>query len=89
MDVKAYTLSRQLYGLQMSQCVYGGPRGVWLECTGCNESQRVSGPDVMDLSDVDVSRVYRANGWTGIGHRMLKARCPKCSPASTVNAGRR
>jgi hypothetical protein len=68
----------QSYGIAMSQCVYGGPRGVWLECTACDRSDRIAGAPV-SISDADAAKIFRAGGWTGSGKRMLKARCPECS----------
>lgn len=80
-------LTRQSYGLKMSQCVYGGPRGVWLECISCPESQTIIGsragrdtPNVyMDATDAQLAEVFRRHGWTGIGATMLRARCPMCA----------
>jgi hypothetical protein len=73
-------LVKQSYGIATAQCVYGGPRGVWLECTarGCTESDRIKGASV-DISDADAATAFREGGWTGRGVRMLRARCPKCS----------
>lgn len=70
----------QFYGLAMAQCVYGGPRGVWLECTSpdCRSSDKIKGASV-DISDADAAKIFRKGGWTGKGNRMLQAKCPKCS----------
>jgi hypothetical protein len=68
----------QIYGIAMAQCTFGGPRGVWLECTACDRSDAIKGADV-SISDADAAKVFRAGGWTGIGDRMRRARCPKCS----------
>jgi hypothetical protein len=69
----------QLYGIAMAQCTYGGPRGVWLECTGCNRrSDKIKGASV-DISDNDAADIFRKGGWTGRTNRMLKAKCPACS----------
>lgn len=75
----AFTLKPQLYGIAMAQCAFGGPRGVWLECTVCPASDRIHGKRAFDLSDAEASAEFRKAGWTGQGTRMLKARCPKCS----------
>lgn len=74
------TLVRQSYGIAMAQCTFGGPRGIWLECTAvdCLSSDKIKGAP-SDLSDADAAKVFRANGWTGEGVRMLKAKCPKCN----------
>jgi hypothetical protein len=73
-------LVRQSYGIAMAQCTYGGPRGVWLECTtsGCLASDKIAGASV-DISDADAAKIFRKNGWTGKGNRMLQAKCPNCS----------
>lgn len=75
-------LAPQSYGLAMSQCTFGGPMpGIWLECTGCQRSERIVGsrsdPDA--ISDQQAAAVFRRHGWTGEGSRMLKAKCPDCS----------
>lgn len=76
----ALQLVRQSYGIAMAQCTYGGPRGVWLECTapGCLASDKIKGAKTT-ISDFDAAKVFRAGGWTGRGNRMLRARCPNCS----------
>lgn len=73
-------LTPQSYGIAMAQCTFGGPRGVWLECTapGCDKSDRLKGAKTT-ISDADAARVFRAGGWTGRGTRMLGAQCPACS----------
>jgi hypothetical protein len=71
----------QSYGIAMAQVTYGGPRGVWLECTTCQRSERIKGAST-SISDADAAKVFRAGGWTGRGKRMLKARCQKCSHRS-------
>lgn len=70
----------QTYGIAMSQCTYGGPRGVWLECTSpdCLASDKIKGASI-DITDADAAKVFRKGGWTGKGNRMLGAKCPKCS----------
>ena len=68
----------QSYGIAMAQCTYGGPRGVWLECTSCNRSDRIKGASV-DISDADAAKVFRDGGWTGTGAKMMRAKCPDCS----------
>lgn len=84
--VPAYTLRRQTYGIATAGAVYGGPRGVWLECSTCSESQRLVGPKPFDLSDLEVARVFRHHGWRGYGSRMLRARCPQCVARTTSGA---
>ena len=71
----------QSYGIAMAQCTFGGPRGVWLECTSprCMTSEKISGVDAIDLSDAECARIFRKGGWTGRGNRMMKAKCPKCN----------
>jgi hypothetical protein len=69
----------QSYGIAMAQCTYGGPRGVWLECTTCDRSDRIKGVST-SISDADAAKIFRAGGWTGRGSKMLKARCPTCKP---------
>lgn len=71
----------QNYGIAMAQCIYGGPRGVWLECTSpdCLASDKIKGCGTLDLSDTEAAAIFRKNGWTGKGNRMLRAKCPKCS----------
>lgn len=73
-------LVRQSYGIAMAQGVFGGPRGVWLECRSCDESQRIKNSVAwIDKPDKEVAAVFRAHGWTGKGDRMLRAQCPRCS----------
>lgn len=81
-QIDAATLTRQSYGIAMSQCRFGGPRGVWLECKGCDESSVIVGSksdEWIALPDAIVAGVFRRHGWTGDGDRMLNARCPSCS----------
>ena len=83
MNIETLTLVRQSYGIAMSQVTFGGPRGIWLECSTCDDSQQVKGSrwddDIFALPDSEIAKVYRRHGWTGEGDRMLKAKCPKCS----------
>jgi hypothetical protein len=72
------TLTRQSYGVAVAQGTFGGPQGVWLECTGCDESQKIVGAKT-SISDANAAKIFRANGWTGRGNRMTHARCPACS----------
>lgn len=75
-----YSLVPQTYGIAMAQCVYGGPRGVWLDCTGgCDGGARIKGPDPHSLTDAEAAAVFRAGGWEGKGDRMFRAICPGCS----------
>jgi hypothetical protein len=71
-------LVSQTYGIAMAQCTYGGPRGVWLECTACDRSDKIKGAST-SISDAAAAAVFRRGGWTGKGVRMLGAKCPKCS----------
>jgi hypothetical protein len=76
-----FSLIPQTYGIAMAQCVYGGPRGVWLECTSpnCLASDKIRGRGAFDLTDAQAAKIFRKGGWTGDGPRMLKAKCPACS----------
>lgn len=81
-DARTATISRQSYGIAMAQCVFGGPTpGIWLECTGCNDSQRIDGSrdHIDEISDSQAAAIFRRHGWTGQGDRMLRAKCPNCS----------
>lgn len=78
---KIMRLVPQFYGLQMAQCTFGSPRGVWLECTMCDRSDRIEGAD-LNVSDKKAASVFRKGGWTGKGNRMLRAQCPGCSRAA-------
>lgn len=80
-------LVAQSYGIAMAQCAYGGPRGVWLECTGCNRSDRIAGAST-DISDRKAAAVFRKGGWTGSANRMLRAKCPECSLALADREGK-
>jgi hypothetical protein len=71
-------LVRQSYGIAMAQCSFGGPTGVWLECTKCPASDKIKGAP-LDISDRHAALIFRRGGWTGEGSRMLQAKCPKCS----------
>lgn len=81
-DLLTATLAKQSYGIAMAQTSFGGPRGIWLECTACDESQTIVGSrdeEWLALSDVDVASVFLRHGWTGAGDKMLRAKCPECS----------
>jgi hypothetical protein len=85
-DLQNAALTRQSYGIAMAQCTYGGPRGIWLECSvkGCNQSERIvgsTGEDWAGVTDAEAAMIFRRHGWTGDGDRMLKAKCPSCSLA--------
>lgn len=71
-------LVRQTYGVAMAQVNFGGPTGVWLECTACNNSDRITNVSVA-IPDADAASIFRSGGWTGEGDRMLRAKCPSCS----------
>lgn len=81
--VKNAELVRQSYGIAMAQCTFGGPTGIWLECTECDESKKIKGSGdsyiSRGLTDKQVSSIFRRHGWTGETDRMFKAKCPKCS----------
>lgn len=75
-------LSDQLYGIAMAQAVFGGPRGIWLECVSCPRSHRICGATeehIDHATDAEVAAVFRHNGWTGQGDSMKRAKCPSCS----------
>lgn len=77
-------LATQLYGIAMAQTVFGGPKGVWLECRDCPQSHRIAGAtaeQIEDATDAEIAAVFRHHGWTGVGDRMTQARCPQCSAA--------
>jgi hypothetical protein len=73
----------QSYGLAMAQGTFGGPRGIWLECSTCPASDRLINID-MSIPDKEAAKVYRAHGWTGVGDEMKKAHCPKCSKGARL-----
>lgn len=85
--LEAAKLTRQSYGIACAQATFGGPRGIWLECGNCKESQVIVGSRYMDsdpyanITDAQASEIFRRHGWTGDGDRMLKTRCPSCSKA--------
>lgn len=88
LDLSAARLVPQTYGIAGGQTVFGGPRGIWLECGGCSASHKIAESRYDDsrfgqLTDAQAAQVFQANGWTGDGDRMLQARCPKCSSAPT------
>lgn len=68
----------QSYGIAMAQVTFGGPKGVWLECTSCNRSDRISGARAT-MSDASAAKIFRKGGWTGQGDRMTRAKCPTCA----------
>ena len=75
-------LEKQTYGVRMNcAAVWGTPSGVWLECTNCDESQRIVGSqkDPHSIDNKEASKIFRSHGWTGKGHKMTNALCPKCS----------
>lgn len=78
-DLSAYSVVPQSYGMQCAQVTFGGPRGVWLDCSGpCRGGGRVVGPDPHSLTDAEAVAVLRAAGWTGEGDKMKGALCPGC-----------
>lgn len=83
-DLSAIKLHRQSYGIACAQARFGGPRGIWLECTKCPESQVIEKSRFRDdpnanLTDAEVAKVFRLHGWKGRGDRMMRARCPQCA----------
>lgn len=75
-------LKRQNYGIAMAQTTFGGPTGIWLECTGCTESQVIVGSNSdewMAVSDADCAKVFLRHGWSGEGVNLKKAKCPRCT----------
>lgn len=82
LDLATATLTRQSYGIAMAQGRFGGPRGIWLECTRCDESQVIIGSASTKWEAVassDAAQVFVRHGWTGEGPLLRHARCPKCS----------
>lgn len=82
--IKGAQVTRQLYGIAVAGGSFGGPRGIWLECTACPESHVICGSAGVEwskISDDEAADVFRRHGWSGSGGRMLKAKCPKCSAA--------
>jgi hypothetical protein len=80
--VESATLTRQSYGIAMAQCTVGGPRGIWLECTGCNRSDVIVGSNSAAWAAVpttDAAKVFLRHGWTGEGPNLKRAKCPRCS----------
>ena len=76
------TLTRQSYGLAMAQGKFGGPRGIWLECMDCDESQKIVGSNSEEWAAVptpEAAKVFRRHGWTGDGPTMRHPLCPKCA----------
>lgn len=64
-NITTAKLTRQLYGIAMAQVTFGGPRGIWLECTRCDESQTIVGSrdeTWLTLPDADVAKVFRRHG---------------------------
>lgn len=77
-------LQKQIYGIASAQGAYGSPRGIWLECTGCNESQVIAGSRSYEWKEIPtalVAKVFTKAGWTGEGENLIKAKCPACSKA--------
>lgn len=89
-DLEGATLARQSYGIATAGNKFGGPCGIWLECCGCRESQVIVGSNSdewLAYSDAEVASVFRRYGWTGEGHRLLRARCPRCSDREVIEHG--
>ena len=80
--VETAKLTVQAYGLAMAQCRFGGPRGIWLECTDCPRSEVIIGSNSDEWAarpDADAVAVFLRHGWTGEGAKLKRARCPACS----------
>ena len=83
-NMAAATLARQSYGIATAGAAFGGPRGIWLECTTCPESAVIVGSASEDWAAVpteEAAEVFTRHGWTGEGPLLKRARCPKCSEA--------
>lgn len=81
-------LTRQSYGIACAQTTYGGPRGIWLECKGCNRSEVIVGSRYADdplgsITDTEAATIFRRHGWTGDGDRMTNQHCPDCAAFAT------
>jgi hypothetical protein len=84
--IKYAKLDVQTYGLNMAQSRFGGPRGIWLECSTCNASHVIVGSKSGDslwaqVPDDRLAEVFINHGWTGEGNNLIDAKCPKCSEA--------
>jgi len=84
-NIQTAKLGKQSYGIAMACGTFGGPRGIWLECRGCDESQAIIGSrgEHQDWwfaqPDSVIAQIFRRHGWTGEGDRMMQAKCPACS----------
>lgn len=86
--VERTRLIPQSYGIATSGGGFGGPRGVWLECSTCRRSDKIAGSNGGTIhSDATVDEttplshcaaIFRHHGWRGRGHKMTRARCPDC-----------
>lgn len=84
-DIENATLARQSYGIATSGNTFGGPRGIWLECSNCPQSQVIvgsGGEEWRSISDAEAAKVFLRHGWTGEGPTLKRAKCPKCAMAS-------
>lgn len=80
-----YTIRPQSYGLSCAQSIFGGPRGVWLNCFGgCKGGGRIVGPDPFALSDAQVFEVFQREGWTQDADRPGRWSCRKCSDREVI-----
>lgn len=89
-DLENARLAPQTYGIACAQVRFGGPTGIWLECTGCNRNDRIIGSNSEEwakVSDKDASDVFRRHGWTGVGDKLLRAKCPSCSATPHDGSG--
>lgn len=80
--VASAQLTRQSFGIAMAQVSYGGPRGIWLNCKTCPQSQVIVGSNSEAweaISSEDAAQVFIRHGWKGEGPLLMRARCPKCA----------
>lgn len=86
--IQTASLTRQSYGTASAQSRFGGPRGIWLECTSCNESQVIVGSAAREweaVPDEAAASVFTRHGWTGDGPTLKRAKCPACSAGALSN----
>ena len=89
-DLEGATLAPQTYGIACAQVRFGGPTGIWLECTGCDRNDRIVGSNSEEwakASDANAIGIFLRHGWTGEGPKLLKAKCPTCSAAMAAKGG--
>jgi len=90
-DLDKATLRPQSYGIACAQVSFGGPRGIWLECKGCNRADTIGGSRFIDedpyanIGNADAAYIFRRHGWTGDGENMTNAHCAGCSQHTQRN----